>query len=391
MLRRTVSYALFGVAAFAMVGCSTTKPTDAQDTATKTKASCCNKPTDTRDPLEAVNRATFAFNKTIDNVIAKPLSYVYLKYLPQPFQTGIGNFFDNLRELTTVANDLLQFKIGYAAHDTSRFLINSTIGIGGLFDPASALGLEHHKEDFGLTLTHWGYKKSAYLILPFLGPSTVRDTIGLGVDYYGLSIWPWIYNDWKKYGLLALDYLDMRAGILRREAVLDVLAVDEYAFMRDAYFQHRLYLFNGNQNESEDLEDPYAGVQIEGDHVSTKESKKAASKENKEVEKEVKAVTTGKNEESKVITEAKKDPEDASAKVEAKKKGETKPEVAKQEAPAKPVEEAKKEALNKQAAEVKHDAKTNPLEVKTTLEMEHKVTEKEIPPGITGTPSFDSE
>ncbi len=392
MLRRTVSYALFGVAAFAMVGCSTTKPIDAQDTdaKAKTKTSCCNKATNPLDPFEEVNRATFAFNKTIDTVFAKPLSYVYLKYLPQPFQRGVSNFFDNLREITNVANDLLQFKIGYAAHDTSRFLINSTIGIGGLFDPASSLGLEHRKEDFGLTLYHWGYEKSVYLIIPFLGPSTIRDTIGLGVDYYGLSIWPWLHTDWKKYTLLGLDYLDIRASILRRESVLDVLAVDEYVFMRDAYFQHRVYLAKGAQGgQGEDLEDPYAGVEIEGDHVSTPETK-AAAKAKKEVIKEEKAVTTGQAQGTeKVISEAKQDPEDAPAKTaeatkaDPKKEAEIKPEVAKQEGEA-----AKQET-------VKQDAQAKPVEVKTKLETETTTktvtTEKEIPAGITGTPSFDSE
>jgi len=208
-----------------------------------------------QDPFENYNRVVFGFNKTADKVILKPVSYIYLKYLPQPLQLGIGNFFDNLREIPNVANDLLQGKFAYATHDTTRFLINTTIGVFGFFDPAASLGLEHRKEDFGQTLYTWGYKNSAYLVLPFLGPSSVRDTIGLGVDYFALSIWPWIDSDWK-FILLGIDYVDLRARLLRKEVVLDVLAVDEYVFMRDAYFQHREYLFN-EKIESNNTVDPY--------------------------------------------------------------------------------------------------------------------------------------
>jgi phospholipid-binding lipoprotein MlaA len=227
MLQRTLASALLSVACIVMSGCAHQQSSP-----------------HLQDPFEGLNRATFTFNKTVDKVAVKPVAYVYLKYTPPPLQVGITNFFDNLRELTNIANDLLQLKFAYAAHDTSRFLINTTLGIGGIFNPASTLGLEHRKEDFGQTLHHWGYHNSYYLVLPFLGPSTFRDTIGIAVDYYALSIWPWIESDWEKYALIGVDYLDIRARLLRKESVLDVLAVDEYTFVRDAYFQHREYLFN---------------------------------------------------------------------------------------------------------------------------------------------------
>lgn len=227
MLQRTLASALLSVACIVMSGCAHQQSSP-----------------HLQDPFEGLNRATFTFNKTVDKVAVKPVAYVYLKYTPPPLQVGITNFFDNLRELTNIANDLLQLKFAYAAHDTSRFLINTTLGIGGIFNPASSLGLEHRKEDFGQTLHHWGYHNSYYLVLPFLGPSTFRDAIGIGVDYYALSIWSWIESDWEKYALIGVDYLDIRARLLRKESVLDVLAVDEYTFVRDAYFQHREYLFN---------------------------------------------------------------------------------------------------------------------------------------------------
>lgn len=244
MLRRTLISALFGITSLTLTGCATSQKNPHID-----------------DPFEGLNRATFSFNKAVDTVVVKPVSYVYLKYLPQPFQIGIGNFFDNIREVTNIANDLLQLKFKYATHDLSRLLINTTLGIGGLFDPASSLGLEHRKEDFGQTLYHWGYHHSYYVVLPFIGPSTFRDTLGIGVDYYALSVWPWIEPGWEKYTILGLDYLDLRARLLRRESVLDSLAVDEYAFMRDAYFQHRKYLFEETSNDSTD--DVYDGYSPE--------------------------------------------------------------------------------------------------------------------------------
>lgn len=215
-----------------------------------------------QDPMEKYNRAMFGFNRAFDRSVTKPVAYIYFRYLPSPFQQGIGNFFDNLREIQNVSNDLLQGKFGFAARDASRFLINSTIGIFGLFDFAGELGLEHRKEDFGQTLYHWGYKKSAYFVMPFLGPSTFRDTAGILVDYYALSVWPWIEKDLRCW-LLGVDLIDLRARALRNETVLDILAVDEYVFIRDAYFQRRQYLFN----QETDLEfsdvDPYMGGDVE--------------------------------------------------------------------------------------------------------------------------------
>lgn len=218
-------------------------------------------PNHPNDPYETYNRAMFGFNHAFDKVVTKPIAYLYFLYMPLPFQEGIGNFFDNLREIQNVSNDLLQGKLGYASRDASRFLINTSIGLFGFFDVAGALGLEHRKEDFGQTLYCWGYENSAYFMFPFLGPSTIRDTVGLFVDYYLLSAWPWIDKDWR-YPLLAVDIIDLRARALRNETVLDILAVDEYVFIRDAYFQRRQYLFNQEENGSEEV-DPYSSGELD--------------------------------------------------------------------------------------------------------------------------------
>lgn len=200
------------------------------------------------DPYEPLNRAVFKLNKKADTYVFKPVATAYSKTLPDTVQGRVSHFFDNLRDITTSVNDLLQGKFGQFAQDASRFVINSTIGILGTFDPASHLGLEKHKEDFGQTLAVWGYENSAYLVLPLLGPSTVRDTAGMAVDFNALSVWPLIESDKVKYGLLGLDLLDIRAQLLKTENVITSLAVDEYVFMRDAYLQRRKYLIADGKN-----------------------------------------------------------------------------------------------------------------------------------------------
>ena len=196
------------------------------------------------DPYESVNRAVFKFNQKADKYVIKPVAKAYTKTLPNTVQSRITHFFDNLRDITTSANDLLQGKFGQFTHDAGRFLINSTLGIFGTFDPATQLGLEKHKEDFGQTLAVWGYQNSAYLVLPILGSSTVRDTAGLAIDFNALSIWPLIESDKAKYALTGVDLLDLRAQQLKNENIIKSLAVDEYIFNRDAYLQRRKYLIS---------------------------------------------------------------------------------------------------------------------------------------------------
>tara|TARA_R110002110_G_scaffold383245_2_gene594621 strand:+ start:70028 stop:70756 length:729 start_codon:yes stop_codon:yes gene_type:complete len=217
---------------------------------------CAGTPKNADDPFERVNREIYGFNRTIDRAVFKPTAYLYKNYIPSPVRTGVGNFFSNLEEITTVANDVLQGKLNYAAHDLARFGVNSTIGLLGFFDVAGELGLDRRKEDFGQTLYVWGYEQSAYLILPFLGPSTIRDGIGRGVDL-GLSIWPWLPSDDAALGLLALNLVDKRAAILHKESILTTIALDEYTLIRDAFLQRRTFLStDGTSDFSEEEEDP---------------------------------------------------------------------------------------------------------------------------------------
>jgi phospholipid-binding lipoprotein MlaA len=202
---------------------------------------------ETIDPYEPVNRAIFKFNKHADTYVIKPVATGYTKALPDTVRSRVTYFFDNLRDVTTSVNDILQGKFKSFAHDGSRLLINSTLGILGTFDPATHLGLEKRKEDFGQTLAVWGYENSAYLVLPILGPCTVRDTAGLAVDYYGLSVWPFVESDKTRIALTTLDLLDIRAQQLKNEDIIKSVSVDEYKFYRDAYLQRRKYLISDGQ------------------------------------------------------------------------------------------------------------------------------------------------
>ncbi len=192
-----------------------------------------------QDPYENFNRGTYQFNKNLDRTLIKPVAIFYKKLLPPPVTKGVSNFFCNLSNIPTVVNDALQGCGHYVARDTTRFVINSTVGIGGLFDVACHVGLPNHSEDFGLTLAKWGYTNSNYLILPILGPSTVRDTIGIPVDYYGFSVYPYISPFWLRASLISLDYIDQRSQLLAFEGVMKEASLDEYTFERNAYLQHR--------------------------------------------------------------------------------------------------------------------------------------------------------
>lgn len=194
-----------------------------------------------KDPLEKFNRAMFTFNDTFDTYFMKPVAEVYTAIVPKPLNKGIHNVFINLSELGTIANDILQFNFYQMGKDTSRFVINTTMGIGGLFDIAERMHLPHFHNDFGLTLARWGYKDSSYLVLPFLGPNTIRDGIGIPVDYYGFSVYPYIEPQSRRFQVLALFFVDYRSNRLEFDPLLEEAAVDKYVFMRNAYMQRRAF------------------------------------------------------------------------------------------------------------------------------------------------------
>lgn len=198
------------------------------------------------DPLEHFNRSMFTFNDTLDVYFLKPIATLYNKIIPKPLNTGIHNAFDNIHSITTIANDLLQLHIGQALNDTWRFAINTTVGVGGLFDIGERIGLAPYTNDFGLTMARWGWCNSTYVVLPFWGPNTIRDTIRLPVDYYAFSIWPYIYPYSTRYGLYGLSVIDNRAQLLKFQCVLEEVSFDQYVFMRSAYMQRRSFQIEEN-------------------------------------------------------------------------------------------------------------------------------------------------
>ncbi len=202
-----------------------------------------------KDPLEGFNRAMFSFNETVDKVALKPAATAYDKVMPSFAQTGVGNFFGNIGDVWTAINNLLQGNVKKSASDVTRVAINSTIGLLGLIDVATEAGLPKHKEDFGQTLGVWGGKSGPYIVLPLLGPSTVRDTIALPVDYYGYA-WNHKEPDHVRYQGGILKILNDRAAALDAVNLLEDAALDKYEFVRDAYLQKRQHdIHNGKPAE----------------------------------------------------------------------------------------------------------------------------------------------
>ena len=234
-LKQGLIAALFALLLAGVSGCATNNP---------------------RDPLEPMNRGIYAFNDGLDTVILKPVAQGYRAVLPQFVRTGIGNFFSNLDDITVIANGILQFKIPQAVSDLGRFVINSTIGLLGFVDVATELGLEKHNEDFGQTLGYWGMGSGPYLVLPFLGPSSFRDAVGRWVDSFTDVVWQedHIRTRNQLYGTRAVDN---RSRLLDTEKVLQTAAIDEYAFVRDAYLQRRRNLiYDGNPPPEPEDDEP---------------------------------------------------------------------------------------------------------------------------------------
>lgn len=200
------------------------------------------------DSLEKVNRVTFAVNRGLDKVIIRPVAKTYDFIMPKFAKKGVTNFFSNLGDLPTAANDLLQGQGKQAGKDTSRFLLNSTVGVAGLFDVATSAGLEKNHQDFGLTMAKWGYKDSNYLVLPVLGPSSVRDTLGMPVN---TAVDPVTYVEVKpdgyKYAAAGLNMVNSRANALPEDEKINA-AKDPYAYVRDSYFKKRDCAIKKNQD-----------------------------------------------------------------------------------------------------------------------------------------------
>ena len=187
------------------------------------------------DPLEPLNRKVLAFNYVVDRALLKPAAAVYVRVLPGFARKGVRNVLDNLNEPRTVLNQCLQGKVGLGVSDAARFLVNTTVGLGGLFDPATAMGLERHEEDFGQTLGRWGVRRGPYLMVPILGPTTLRDGAAKAMDI-GTGPMAAVDNDNARYAIGVVRRIDTRSGQLTASTEL---GDDPYVFLRDAYLKRR--------------------------------------------------------------------------------------------------------------------------------------------------------
>ncbi len=198
------------------------------------------------DPLEGYNRAMYKFNDAVDTAVLKPVAKGYDALVPDPISQGVSNFFSNLNDITVIINDLFQGKFYQAYRDTHRFVLNTTVGVAGIFDVASLSGFTKNNEDFGQTLGVWGAEPGAYVVLPFFGPRNVRDTFGLVGDMFTDPVM-YVEGDDARLALVGTRVVDTRANLLKAEKVLDQAATDEYSYVRDAYMSRRQYLvFDGN-------------------------------------------------------------------------------------------------------------------------------------------------
>ncbi len=193
---------------------------------------------DPRDPLESYNRSMTHFNEQVDAMILKPVAIAYQQITPSPVRTGVSNFFANLSDVWSFFNNALQLRGEAAASSFMRVNVNTFLGLGGVLDIASDMGIDRYRQDFGLTLGRWGVGTGAYVVLPILGPSTVRDTFALPVDAKG-NLVSYVDPVSSRNALYALRLVEVRSNLLRAGSVLDSAALDKYAFTRDVYLQVR--------------------------------------------------------------------------------------------------------------------------------------------------------
>jgi phospholipid-binding lipoprotein MlaA len=235
-MKRSASLALLA-GVLALQGCATVKTADA------------------RDPWESMNRSVYQFNDVVDNVAIKPAAQLYVKVLPSFVRTGVGNFFGNLGDVWSMANSALQLK-GQATVETfMRINVNTFFGLGGLLDVATEMRLEKRKEDFGQTLGYWGVKPGPYVVLPLLGPSTLRDTLALPLDMQGDASRQFS-DEATRNALTVTRVLDIRSGLLQTVDVVKAASLDPYTFVRDGFLQKRRNdIYDGNPPSNFDYGD----------------------------------------------------------------------------------------------------------------------------------------
>ncbi|ADJ65546.1 VacJ family lipoprotein [Herbaspirillum seropedicae] len=212
---------------------------------------CASTSNNPNDPLEGFNRTMFSFNDTVDKVALKPAAQAYDAVVPSPVQRGVGNFFGNIGDLWSSVNQLLQGRIEQGVSTFMRVAINTTFGLGGVLDVATEARLPREKSDFGQTLGKWGVGSGPYVVLPFFGPSTLRDTAGMPVDLYG-DLWTYKRpTRWRNVGTV-VRIVDRRAQLLDASTLLEDAALDKYDFVRDAYLQRRQSQINGAGGSGKD-------------------------------------------------------------------------------------------------------------------------------------------
>lgn len=207
---------------------------------------------DPKDPWERFNRGVYTFNDTLDRAILKPVATGYRFVTPEFAEQGVSNFFSNIGDVGVAFNNTLQFKFLDAASDVGRIIVNSTIGLLGLIDVASRIGLRKHDEDFGQTLGYWGLGTGPYIVLPIWGPSNLRDGPGKVVDWF---LWPPNWADIKnseRNVLIALNTISTRAELLKIEETVEEIIHDRYIFLRDAYLDRREFLVNDGEISADD-------------------------------------------------------------------------------------------------------------------------------------------
>jgi len=213
------------------------------------------------DPWESFNRSVFEFNEGLDKYVLKPVVSGYRFVLPEFIREGVYNFFSNYNDIYTALNNLLQGKPDFAFNDLMRVVVNTTIGLGGLIDLATPGGLEKHKEDFGQTFGVWGVPSGPYVVLPFFGPSSVRDTFGTVADLETDYLFKYIPNVGLRNSLTGLRVVNARNTYYEAGDLLDGAAIDKYSFLRDAYIQRRKYQINEGRDDEEPqmpaYENPY--------------------------------------------------------------------------------------------------------------------------------------
>jgi phospholipid-binding lipoprotein MlaA len=211
---------------------------------------------DPRDPLEGLNRATFQFNDTLDKYALEPIAHGYTIVVPQPVRSCIGGVFGNFSDAWTAVNNMLEGNAHDAGSDVNRVAVNSTVGLLGCFDIASGMGLEKHHKDFGITLGTWGIGPGYYVVIPLLGPSDVRDTAGLVVDFETDPV-GYLYPIWQRNTITGVRIIDTRSQLLGAGNLLEGAALDKYVFVRDGYYtRRRSQVYNGNPPDEEDDTSP---------------------------------------------------------------------------------------------------------------------------------------